>query len=128
MANNPKKITDPTDDAMTAIQQVLNVSDDAIDTRPAEPAAAPVESIEAALEREAPKPVRTPEREPYEPASAAREEHVATIAHDEPVRPQQFAANDDRQSIGQILQLLQQRPPRTSYLVASIFTLAWVAG
>ena len=38
------------------------------------------------------------------------------------------AANDDQQSIGQVLQALQQRPPRTSYFVASIFSCAWVVG
>ena len=42
--------------------------------------------------------------------------------------PARRAANDDRQSIGQILQSLQRRPPRTSYLVATLFALAWVAG
>ena len=36
MANNPKKLTDPTDEAMTAIQQVLNVSDDPVDTHAAD--------------------------------------------------------------------------------------------
>ena len=38
------------------------------------------------------------------------------------------AANDDRQSIGMILQTLQRKPARTSYLVASIFAFAWVLG
>ena len=36
------------------------------------------------------------------------------------------AANDDQQSIGQILQALQNRPVRTSYFVAAIFSAAWV--
>ncbi len=38
------------------------------------------------------------------------------------------AANDDQQSIGQILQALQRRPARTSYLVAALFSGAWVVG
>jgi len=31
MANNPKKLTDPTDETLTAIQQVLSVSDEPTD-------------------------------------------------------------------------------------------------
>ena len=34
MANQPKKLTDPTDEAMTAIQQVLSVSDAPTDEHP----------------------------------------------------------------------------------------------
>ncbi len=36
------------------------------------------------------------------------------------------AANDDRQSIGQILQAVQHRPSRMSYTVATIFSVAWI--
>jgi hypothetical protein len=35
------------------------------------------------------------------------------------------AANDDRQSIGQIMQSLQRRPARTPFLIASLFTVFW---
>ena len=38
------------------------------------------------------------------------------------------AANDDQQSIGRILRALQDRPARTSYLVAAMFSAAWVVG
>ena len=38
------------------------------------------------------------------------------------------AANDDQQSIGQILQALQRRPARTPYFVAAVFSAAWVIG
>src|SRR6266704_2925412 len=36
------------------------------------------------------------------------------------------AANDDRESIGSILRLLQQTPSKTSYLIASIFAAVWI--
>ena len=39
-----------------------------------------------------------------------------------------YPANDDQQSIGQILRALQNRPPRTSYFVAAIFSGAWIVG
>ena len=35
------------------------------------------------------------------------------------------AANDDRQSVGQILQALQQRPSRTPYLDRLLLSVAW---
>lgn len=38
------------------------------------------------------------------------------------------AANDDQQSIGQILQALQRRPARSSYFVAASFSGAWIIG
>ena len=37
-------------------------------------------------------------------------------------------ANDDQQSIGQVLQALQSRPARTSYFVAAIFSGVWIVG
>ncbi len=38
------------------------------------------------------------------------------------------AANDDRQSIGDLLRSLQLRPTHKSYLVASFFATAWIVG
>ena len=35
------------------------------------------------------------------------------------------AANDDRQSIGQIMQSLQRRPARAPFLIASLFAVLW---
>src|SRR5205085_10181829 len=35
-------------------------------------------------------------------------------------------ANDDRESIGQILRTLQRRPARTSYIAATIFAAIWM--
>ena len=48
--------------------------------------------------------------------AVARLEEAATIR-----RP----ANDDRESIGQILRSIQRRPARTSYLVATVFAVVW---
>src|SRR5262249_58145573 len=36
------------------------------------------------------------------------------------------AANDDRESIGQILRSLQRRPAHTSYVTATVFAGLWV--
>ena len=35
------------------------------------------------------------------------------------------AANDDRESVGQIMQSLQRRPARTPYVIAGLFTALW---
>src|SRR5215208_6845154 len=121
MANNPNKLTDPTDEALTAIQQVLSGPDQPTDNRTSEP-----------VHSETPPPEPEPVQEPiraYQPAPAAEKSlfgnEMAAVEDD--VRPNQFAANDDRQSIGQILRTLQQRPSNTSYVVATVFALAWAA-
>lgn len=125
MANTPKKMKDPTEAALSAIQDALNVR---------EPDATANET--AAAETAAP-PEPAPEHFPDEPAaeptwrsvpsSAARDEFF-----DDEVRSVEEAgsmrrpANDDRESIGQILRSIQRRPARTSYLVATVFAVVWV--
>jgi hypothetical protein len=123
MANNPNKIQDPTEAALTAIQEALEVRDH-------EPAASG-SPAPATADTETQQDVR---RKPRNGVTAEDEELFAdpparaTPRGEEPVsrRP---AANDDRHSIGQILQAVQRRPSRMSYTVASIFSVAWlVAG
>src|SRR5882757_7494979 len=117
MANNPKKLADPADEALTAIQQVLSVSDDPIDTpHPAAPV------------KPAP-PRQEPPRRPSHASAPVAETDLfegAIPSHDD-VRPGQYAANDDRQTIGQILRTLEQRPSRGPYVTATLFGLAWAA-
>ncbi|HZR61473.1 MAG TPA: hypothetical protein VFA80_11065, partial [Xanthobacteraceae bacterium] len=109
MANSPKKTIDPTEAALSAIQEALNIPDE-------EPAPPAIQSHP--VERQA--PVAPPAfHEHFEPDPvAARPLDVQAPG----------AANDDRQSIGQILQALQRRPSRTSYFVAAIFSAAWIVG
>jgi hypothetical protein len=120
MANNPKKIQDPAESALSAIQEALGTS--APQSRPAATAYEPAAYEPAAYEPVAPQVdhrVHTSERDLFE--SPAR-----TAAVDD--QPPRRAANDDRQSIGMILQTLQRHPPKTSYVVASVFAFAWVLG
>ena len=116
MANYPKKLKDPTDNALTAIQEVLSTTDQPADKGRGTGA-------ETASQREAGRRARaaapTPEADLFEGATPAGEDDT---------RPGRRAANDDRQSIGRILESLQRRPSKTSYVVASIFALAWVVG
>ena len=115
MANNPKKLTDSADETLTAIQQVLSVSDDPVNNRSGSPA------------EPAPPQHETDRRAAYEPAPATEKDlfEGSAPADADPLRASPFAANDDRQSIGQILKTLQQRPSNTSYVIATVFALAW---
>src|SRR5204862_6390129 len=44
----------------------------------------------------------------------------------EEVKPVQRAANDDRQSVGQVLQSMQRRPSRAPYMAAFFLSAVWV--
>ena len=120
MANNPKKIVDPTEAALSAIQEALKVRDD--QTEPAgqshtEHGAASASSNGFVDDwhdtPQAPPPLRISDQE-----IGGRNSDPRTFR----------AANDDQQSIGQVLQALQNRPARTSYFVAVIFSVAWLIG
>src|SRR5215472_10445416 len=108
MANTPKKIMDPTEAALSAIQDALSARD-------------------AAAEPQTPVPPATP---PEEPASEWRTIRSATLDADVPPPEEQSVprrpANDDRESIGQILRTLQRRPARTTYTIATVLAVAWI--
>ena len=106
MANNPKKMTDPTEAALSAIQEALNIQEDETSGPEggelrAHAAAAPAESDLFASD---------------------------PIGSRDLSGPGSRAANDDQQSIGQILHALQRRPVRSSYFVATVFSAAWIVG
>ncbi len=117
MANSPKKIVDPTEAALSAIQEALKVRDDED------------------------QPDHRPESIPEPPTSFGDERWHDTAPRGRPCSkpttrlapragdPRVFpVANDDQQSIGQVLQALQNRPARTSYFVAAIFSGVWIVG
>ena len=117
MANNPKKMKDPTDQALNAIQEVLSTTD--------QPSGRTRAGHGAGFQRAA------RDRTPRAARRRRRRRREGTVRR--PGRPttcarRSRAANDDRQSIGQILQTLQRRPAKTSYVVATVFALAWVIG
>jgi len=123
MANTPKKITDPTEAALSAIQEALTARDTPVEPETGNPPLPPVTSAEEAPTAE--EPWRT-----VRPAASVREDlfeqdDLNLSVAEEPGalrRP----ANDDRESIGQILRTLQRRPARTSYVFASVFAGLWV--
>src|SRR5665213_245709 len=109
MANYPKKMTDPTEAALSAIQEALNIGDD--DQQAAQP------DVMADLLAGA-------------AAAPAYQESYDTdaIGTRDLAGPPPRAANDDQQSIGQILHALQRRPARSSYFFATVFSCVWIVG
>ena len=98
MANPPKKIKDPTEAALSAIQDALNVRDTVVEPEPT-----PLPQATHADEPAAsPPPWRTVRTSP--PRNESREEPPAPPQPNDDLR---HAANDDREAIGQILQSLQ---------------------
>src|SRR6516165_4721585 len=104
MANTPKKIKDPTEAALSAIQEALTARD-AAEEPVAEP---PWRTMRPETPVEAPRLPEEELRPPEEPSLLRR------------------AAHDDRESIGQISRSLQRRPAHTSYVTATIFAGLWV--
>src|SRR6266436_3760957 len=127
MGNTPKKMQDPTEAALSAIQDALNLREGEPEAAPVEPPEPPaaVEPISAAREtrrRTRSNPAAIDEEKFFSEATASARE----VSVDEPPSPRR-AANDDRQSVGQILQTLQRRPSRAPYLIAGLFGLVWAA-
>src|SRR5262249_12317359 len=112
MANTPKKIKDPTEAALSAIQDALSARD-AAEAEAASPAPARAVPLE-----------ESPSGPPWRAVpSAAREEELRPPEEELRAPEEQSllrrAANDDRESIGQILRTLQRRPAHTSYVTAT---------
>src|SRR6202051_3148301 len=119
MANNPKKVKDPTEVALSAIQEALNISDvSAVD-----------DSRSSVRGDVAPAITASPpayDEPTFDPRPSTDRQTFESV---EDMRPTRRAANDDRETIGQILQAIQKgRPARNVYTLASLFAAVWVLG
>jgi hypothetical protein len=126
MASFSKKSKDPTEVALSAIQDALNVRD-AEQKATEKPAVVPPPASGAPEV-----PAEGPRRGAVAPAPSTTSvdddlflDPSATPTRDDTAPPRR-AANDDRATIGQILHSLQRRPARTPYTIATIFSAAWV--
>ncbi len=140
MANKPKRMQDPTEVAMSAIQEALNLREDAAapastgesaTSSPKIDDSAPAATGAAQTAQDAAPVRRRPNRSapPIDEALFLQDTvggSAPTPAAVEDVRPSQRAANDDRQSFGQALQLMQRRPSRAPYMTAFILSVVWV--
>ncbi len=120
MANTPKKMKDPTEAALSAIQDALHVGSG---DEPAGPVPAP--PITAIADESM--------SEPAWPGLRSSRSRQVDQRDEEPLRSDDAGAlrrpaNDDRESIGQILRALQRRPARTFYISASALGAAWLVG
>src|SRR5271154_7111725 len=117
MANTPKKVKDPTEVALSAIQEALNIDGgSAGDTRGSARADAAPEMTSPSYDEPSfdPRPINDRQQafNPIEESRAPRR-----------------AANDDRETIGQILQAIQKgRPARNVYTLATLFAGVWILG
>src|SRR5262245_7070303 len=116
MANNPKRIQDPTEAAMSAIQEALNLREDPPARKPepdltatSDPFAPPIAPVQPAPAREGRRrPSRSAppiDEDLFLAETVGRAQAPAPAPADlDEVKPAQRAANDDRQSVGQLLQ------------------------
>src|SRR6185369_12187641 len=119
MANNPKKVKDPTEVALSAIQEALNISDTNVDTS----RNSLDNEIAPSTGPSAPPPYSDMTFDTRDTRGSAERPVFDPI--EEPRSPRR-AANDDRETIGQILQAIQKgRPARSVYTLATIFGAVW---
>src|SRR6478735_4641692 len=122
MANNPKKVKDPTEVALSAIQEALEIGDTSNADHDSD------SMRNDSMRNDTSAPISPPV---YGEASL-RDETSATERPIDPIdgsRPTRRAANDDRENIGQILQAIQKgRPARSAFTLAVLFTAVWVVG
>ncbi|WP_315831462.1 negative regulator of septation ring formation [Bradyrhizobium prioriisuperbiae] len=119
MANTPKKVKDPTEVALSAIQEALNISD-----------VAPTEPTRDTGSRRDGGPAPSPKsfNDPSFDDQPIAMDNRAQFDGAENRAPRR-AANDDRETIGQLLQAIQKgRPGRNAYTLATVFSGVWLAG
>ena len=121
MANYPKKMTDPTEAALSAIQEALNVREEE------ESSVRPTGVVDTL---DTPSALGDGRRRGARIAPPIDDDmfHADESGLRDTAAGARRVANDDQQSIGQILHALQRRPARTSYVVAAAFSAAWVVG
>src|ERR1700758_3261194 len=97
MANTPKKVKDPTEVALSAIQEALNINDTAPD------------SSRSAVGDDVPPPPVNPTTSLNEPSFEVRPNTDGSVFESiDGIRQTRRAANDDREAIGQALQAIQR--------------------
>jgi hypothetical protein len=128
MANYPKKIKDPTEAALSAIQEALNIQHEGQQQAERPEGMADMLADSAAAADSTRGRSSAPALEPQLPIDGSAVDTGGIGTRDLAAQGIR-AANDDQQSIGQVLQALQRRPARSSsYFVATAFSAAWIVG
>jgi hypothetical protein len=121
MAKNPRKVQDPTQAALSAIEEALQIGD-------AVPAGEPLAKDTPPLGEDMRRSAREP-APPLPPSGAILDEPPMPRRRVPGRRLERVAhspANDDRQSVGQILAALHTRPPRLPYVIAGLASAWWI--
>ena len=115
MANTPKKVKDPTEVALSAIQEALNIDGAVDDTRGSARTDAAPDVMAGPLSYDEPSFDTRPSNDRQTFNNPVEESRVT-----------RRAANDDRETIGQLLQAIQRgRPARTAYTLAFLASGVW---
>ena len=121
--------TDPISAAMSAIESALNLTDDDLAAVGTAEKAAPMSPI-ASAKPAAASPVLKPSAPSAEPTPLLRPSPPpASVGEPEPkpVIPSAPPANDDRETVGAILQAMNARPAsRAPFVLAVIGSFAWL--
>src|SRR5580700_1621784 len=112
MAIYSKKTKDPTEVALSAIQDALNIKD--ADSKASSGPPAMIDAAGDAPTEGRRRNVRAPKETPFDPPLPGRDDRDIVQA-----------ANDDQASIGQFLQSLQRQPSRTPFIIATLFAATW---
>ena len=115
MANTPKKVKDPTEVALSAIQEALNISDGSAG------------DIRGSAHSDAAPDVMTGAPSFDDSSFDARPNNDRTFNTIEEPRVTRRAANDDREAIGQALQAIQRgRAGHGALTYAALASLVWI--
>ncbi len=131
------KITDPTEAALSAIQEALNLTDSDLANSTAPPAgtapgsasSSPTASADPTGDRDS--MARLPEVSEAPAFGEVKVERPRDrVRRDAPAEPRRpapgRAANDDRRAVGEILQALQVRPSRKPFVLAFLASVLWL--
>jgi hypothetical protein len=119
MAKTPRKAQDPTQAALSAIEEALQIGGETSETESAKDKIAADDARRTARDINVtpvtPSAILEEQAGPRRRPSGRRFERVA-----------HSPANDDRQTVGQILSALHTRPSRTPYIIAAVAAAWWV--
>ncbi|GIK79255.1 MAG: hypothetical protein BroJett024_03600 [Alphaproteobacteria bacterium] len=135
MANTPKKAKDATEEAMSAIQEALKFRESELKAGPARPAAPMRRKTHEPAAKSDPAKSDAGKSDPTKsdvvlpttrtpPLAAGDDDLFSDFGISSELRR---PANDDRSSIGQLLQSMQPRTARTGYIAAAAASLVWIA-
>jgi hypothetical protein len=123
-----KKLKDPAEAALSAVEQALNL-EPADDKQAAESGSDAEPRLPDIHDRESLWEPMSPPEPPAPPENGSVRDELNVDSPPQIVAPDHAAvANDDRRSVGMVLQALQARPSRRSYVLAALASLIWVAG